>query len=183
MYRRNFLLATGAAAGLAACSKKATPPLLAVSNAEVKLEALGIQLPEAPAAKANYAPYRLAGDVLYIAGQGPDFGNQDFLGTVGSDLTTEQGYAAARSAAIFTLAQVRKGARGSLNNVVKCLKLDGFVNSANDYNDQAKVLNGATDLFVEVFGDAGRPARFAVGVNTLPFNISVEMSTIWQIRI
>ena len=183
MFRRSFLMGVGATAGLVACSQNQTPPLIPVSDAEDKLAALGIELPPAPKPVANYVGYRLAGDILFIAGQGPDFKMKDARGTIGKDLTTEQGYAAARSAAVNTLAQVRAGAGGSLNNVVQCLKLGGFVNSADDFHDQPKVLNGASDLFVEVFGDAGRPARFAVGVNTLPFNVAVEIDSVWQIKL
>ncbi len=153
----------------------------AVIDAETRLKSLGIELPKAPAARANYVPYRLAGDTLYVAGQGPDFNNDAFRGTLGKDMNLEQGYAAARSVALNILAQVRAGA-GSLDNVVQCLKMDGFVNSADSFKDQAKVLNGATDLFADIFGEPGKPTRFAVGVNTLPFNIAVEIATIWQIR-
>ncbi len=183
MRRRGFLMGVGAVTGLAACSQNQSSSLRPISDAEAKLAALGIELPPAPKAVANYVGYRLAGDILYIAGQGPAFNMKEARGTVGKDLTTEQGYAAARSAALNTLAQVRAGAGGSLNNVVQCLKLGGFVNSADDYHDQPKVINGASDLFVEVFGDAGRPARFAVGVNTLPFNVAVEIDSIWQVKL
>lgn len=187
MLRREFIIGSSAIAGLstslAGCSKDQHAVMAPVSQAENNLAALGIELPPAPKPVANYVGYRLAGDILYIAGQGPNFKDQSFRGTVGKELSTEQGYAAARSAALNTLAQVRAGAGGSLNNVVQCLKLGGFVNCTDDFKDQPKVLNGATDLFVEVFCEAGRPARFAVGVNTLPFNVAVEIDSIWQVKL
>ena len=183
MLRREFIVGSSTIAAFGACSKDQHSVITPVSQAENNLAALGIELPPAPASLANYVGYRLAGDILYIAGQVPDLNDPLFRGTVGKDLTIEQGYAAARSAAIRTLAQVRAGAGGSLNNVVQCLKLGGFVNCTNDFKDQSKVLNGASDLFVEVFGKAGRPARFAVGVNTLPLNIAVEIDSIWQVRL
>lgn len=181
MLRRDFIVGASLAVGFSACSGAEHPAMTAVAGAESKLKSLGIELPPAPAARANYVPYRLAGDILYIAGQGPDFTVEAYRGTLGKDMNIEQGYAAARSVGLNILAQVRAGA-GSLNNVVQCLKMDGFVNSADSFKDQAKVLNGATDLFADVFGEAGKPTRFAVGVNTLPFNVAVEIASIWQIE-
>ena len=180
MRRREFIYSSLGIFVLGACKPSAntnTKPI----DFEARFEHLGIELPEAPRAVANYVPYRRAGNTLYIAGQGPEFGHKEYLGTLGNDLSIEQGYAAARSAALNTLAQVR-AALGSFNNVVQCLKLGGFVNSTDDFKDQPKVLNGASDLFVEVFGDLGRPARFAVGVNTLPFNVAVEIDSVWEVR-
>ena len=176
--RRHLILAGASLAALPACSQG---KLQTVGNTEARVKELGIELPQAPKPVANYVGYRRAGDTLYIAGQGPDFKNPAFRGRLGESMSIEQGYAAARSAALNTLAQVRAGA-GSLDNVIQCLKLEGFINSADDFTDQPKVLNGASDVFTEVFGDAGRPARYAVGVNTLPFNVSVEISSIWQIK-
>ena len=176
--RRHLIVAGASLAVLPACSQE---KLQVVGTAEARLKELGIEVPPAPKPVANYVGYRRSGDILYIAGQGPDFKNPEYLGRLGETMNIEQGYAAARSAALATLAQVRAGA-GSLDNVVQCLKLEGFINSADNFTDQPKVLNGASDLFTEVFGDAGRPARYAVGVNTLPFNVSVEISTIWQIK-
>lgn len=186
MHRRGFVLSALGALGalgavaLVGCADNPqnTPGTI---DYEARFKSLGLALPEAPKAVANYVPYRRAGNLLYIAGQGPAFGQSEFLGTLGKDLTLEQGYAAARSAALNTLAQVR-AALGSFNHVRQCLKLGGFVNSSDDFKDQPKVLNGASDMFVEVFGDAGRPARFAVGVNTLPFNVAVEIDSVWEVR-
>ncbi len=103
-------------------------------------------------------------------------------GRVGAELGIEEGYAAARSAGLNVLAVLRSACGGSLDRVVQCLRVGGFVASAETFHDQPRVVNGASDLFVEVFGDAGRHARFAVGVNALPFNICVEIETIWEIR-
>ena len=149
---------------------------------EKRLKTLGITLPDAPAPVANYVPFRRVGNILYIAGQGPALGEGiKGLGTLGKDLSIEEGYDAARAAGLNVLAQLR-AALGTLNAVHQCIKLGGFVNSTDDFHDQPKVINGASDLFVEVFGDAGKHARFAVGVNTLPFNVAVEIESVWEVR-
>ncbi len=179
MKRRALLgAALGAAAlpGLTAMGRKPARP-----DYEARLKSLGIILPPAPAPVATYVPWRRVGALLYIAGQGParSAGAKAF-GTLGKDLSIKEGQAAARSAGLNILAQVRS-ALGSLNAVRQCVKLGGFVNSADDFHDQPAVINGASDLFVEVFGAAGKHARFAVGVNTLPFNVAVEIETVWEI--
>ncbi len=146
-----------------------------------KLRDLGLELPKAPTPVATYVPYRRAGNLLYIAGQGPALGsNGGGRGTLGQGLSIEEGYAAARSAGLNVLAQVH-AALGTLNTVRQCVKLGGFVNSADDFHDQPKVINGASDLFVDIFGEAGKHARYAVGVNTLPFNVAVEIETVWEV--
>lgn len=178
MNRRQILIAGGSFGtfGLSACQPKMTS-----INAEAKLVELGITLPEAPAPVATYVPYRRVGNLLWIAGQGPAFGTEFGIGKVGRDLTIEQARIAARNTGLNILAQVRS-ALGSLDKVRNCVKLGGFVNCTDDFADHPKVINGASDLMVEVFGEAGKHARFAVGANALPFNISVEIESVWQVR-
>ncbi len=144
---------------------------------------LGITLPEPPRPVATYAPYRRAGRSLYLAGLGPaSVGPSQKLGRVGAELSIEDGYAAARSAGLNVLSLLRSACGGSLDRVVQCLRVGGYVASADTFHDQPRVVNGASDLFVEVFGEAGLHARFAVGVNALPFNIPVEIESIWEVR-
>lgn len=180
MNRRMLFLATGALAlPGAAWPGDLTPPER--PDFDLRLQELGITLPAAPVPVANYVPWRRAGKLLYIAGQGPALGaGIKAQGRLGQDLSIKEGYAAARSAGLNILAQVR-AALGSLNTVRQCLKLGGFVNSADGFHDQPKVINGASDLMVEVFGAAGRHTRFAVGVNTLPFNVAVEIESVWEV--
>ena len=149
-----------------------------------RLEVLGIVLPDAPAAVATYAPCRIAGDMVYLAGQGPDLGaGSAVLGKLGRDRTIEEGVLAARLTAINLMAQAKAACDGDLDRIIQWVRLSGFVNSADDFTDQPKVVNGASDLLVEVFGEKGLHARAAVGVNALPFNIAVEIEAIFQIRI
>ncbi len=168
--------------GGAAFTRK--PPALTLTGGDydARLAELGIALPDAPAPVATYTPFRISGSLLFVAGQGPALieGEPSF-GTLGEDFTIEQGYAAARSCGLNILAQVKAASGGTLDRVSQCLKMTAFINSGDAFKDQPKVANGASDLFVEVFGDAGRPARAAVGVNTLPFNVAVEIETVWEL--
>ncbi len=178
MNRRALIMAglAGSTLGLPSLVRSASRP-----DYESKLKELGIILPDAPAPVANYVPFRRVGNLLYIAGQGPALSaGGKVIGTLGKDLGIKEGYGAARSAGLNVLAQLRS-ALGSLNAVRQCVKLGGFVNSADDFHDQPAVINGASDLFVEVFGAAGKHARFAVGVNTLPFNVAVEIESVWEV--
>jgi len=147
-----------------------------------RLAELGIALPDAPAPVATYAPWKRAGSLLFVAGQGPALvPGVKGQGVLGGDLSIDEGYAAARSAGLNVLAQVRAASGGMLNAVVQCLQMTGYVNCVDGFKDQPKVVNGASDLFVEVFGDVGKAARAAVGVNTLPFNVAVEIETVWEL--
>ncbi|MBL8550574.1 MAG: RidA family protein [Hyphomonadaceae bacterium] len=151
-------------------------------QAEQRLADLGIVLPDAPRPAAAYAPYRRVGCMLHLAGLGPAAaGGDPLLGRVGRDLSIEQGYAAARGAGLNVLALLRAACRGTLDRVVQCVRIGVFVASGDDFHDQPLVANGASDLFVEVFGEAGLGARFAVGVNTLPFAVPVEIETAWEV--
>ncbi|MCJ8191238.1 RidA family protein [Sphingomicrobium aestuariivivum] len=149
---------------------------------EAKLQELGIELPEPAAPVASYLPAVEAGGFLHISGQiSMREDGSLIVGTLGEDYDLESGIAAARRCGIMLLAQMKK-ALGSLDRVEKVVKLGGFVNSAADFTDQPKVVNGASDLMQEVFGEAGRHARSAVGVNTLPLGVAVEVDAIVKIR-
>jgi enamine deaminase RidA (YjgF/YER057c/UK114 family) len=146
-----------------------------------RLQELGIVLPTPVQPVANYVPYRWSGSLLFIAGQIPlQDGQLPYLGKVGVGLSIEQGQAAARLCAINILAQVNAALNGNLDRVNACLKLGGFVNCAADFSDQPTVVNGASDLMVDVFGDKGRHARAAVGSNALPRNVAVEIDAIFD---
>lgn len=150
---------------------------------EERLRELGIELPEAPAPVATYSPYVVAGDLVYVSGQVPmRDGSLPRTGLVGGELTQEQGAEEARACAINVLAQLRAAAGGSLDRIARIVKVNVYVASAPGFRAQPAVGNGATDLLVEVFGDAGRPARAAVGVAELPLGAPVEVDAIAQLR-
>ena len=150
------------------------------STVETRLGELGITLPDAPAPAANYVPYVISGNLLFISGQisqGPD----GFIrGKLGTDLDAEAGAAAARHCALALIAQAR-AAVGDLDRIARVIKLTGFVNSTPDFTEHPKVINGASDLFVSVFGDKGRHARAAVGAPSLPFGVAVEVEGIFEL--
>jgi enamine deaminase RidA (YjgF/YER057c/UK114 family) len=150
-------------------------------SAEVRLKELGIVLPPLPKPVANYLPYRLAGNILYLAGQGPRENGVNLSGKLGKDISVEEGYRRARLVGLGLLAAMRD-ALGSLDRVDYIVKLLGMVNAVPDFNDSPKVINGCSDLFVEVFGDAGRHARSAVGNVMLPNQISVEIEGIVAVK-
>lgn len=150
------------------------------SAIETKLAELGLTLPDAPAPAANYVPFVQTGAMLNISGQisnGPD---GLITGKLGVDLSVEDGAAAAQSCALSLLAQA-KAATGDLSRVIRLVKLVGFVNSTADFTDQPKVINGASDLFVAVMGDAGRHARSAVSAASLPLGVAVEIEAIFEV--
>ncbi len=147
---------------------------------DARLSALNITLPDAPAPAANYVPYVRSGNLLYVSGQisaGPD---GLIKGRLGDDLDVAAGAAAARRCGLALLAQA-SAALGSLDQIVRVVKLGGFVCSTNDFTDQPEVVNGCSDLMVEVFGDAGRHARAAVSVNALPRGVAVEIEAIFEV--
>jgi len=149
---------------------------------EQKLTALGITLHDAPAPVANYVGFVRAGNLLFVSGQvcfDPS-GKLIARGKLGAGVTIEQGAAAARGCAINLLAQI-KAALGDLDKVVRVVRLGGFINSAPDFIDGPKVLNGASDLMVQVFGDKGRHARTTVGVASLPADASVEVEGLFEV--
>ena len=149
---------------------------------EDKLKALGLTLPSVPVPAANYLTYRLAGNLLYLSGQGPRHPDGHLsTGKLGRDVTLTQGYADARLTGLQLLA-VAKAALGELSRVEAVVKLLGMVNAEPDFGDQPKVINGCSDLFVEVFGEAGRHARSAVGMGSLPQGITVEIEAIFLVK-
>jgi enamine deaminase RidA (YjgF/YER057c/UK114 family) len=150
-------------------------------SAEARLKELGIVLPPLPKPVANYLPYRLAGNILYLAGQGPRENGVNLSGKLGKDISIEEGYRRARLVGLGLLAAMRD-ALGSLDRVDYIVKLLGMVNAVPDFNDSPKVINGCSDLFVEIFGDAGRHARSAVGNVMLPNQISVEIEGIVAVK-
>jgi enamine deaminase RidA (YjgF/YER057c/UK114 family) len=151
-------------------------------SAEARLKELGIVLPGLRKPVANYLPYRIAGNILYLAGQGPlDEHGKQMTGKVGRDIDIEEGYRRARRVGLGLLAAMRD-ALGSLDRVDYIVKLLGMVNAVPDFNDSPKVINGCSDLLVEVFGDAGRHARSAVGNVMLPNQISVEIEGIVAVK-
>ena len=146
------------------------------TSADDNLNRLGITLPDAPAPAANYVPYAVAGNMVYVSGQLPLVdGKLTVTGHVGKNVSTEEAAAQARLCAINLLAQLKAACGGDLSRVKQVVKLGGFVACTDDFTDQPEVINGASDLMVEVFGDAGRHARFAVGSNTLPRGTCVEV--------
>ncbi|MBM3554883.1 MAG: RidA family protein [Alphaproteobacteria bacterium] len=151
-------------------------------SAEARLKELGIVLPQGPKPVANYIPFRLHRGTLYLSGQGPRTPEGGFkTGKVGGDVTIEQAYEHARMVGLGLLAITRQ-ALGSLDRVEAVVKLLGMVNGVPDFKDQPKVINGCSDLLVEVFGEAGRHARSAVGMGSLPNNITVEIEAIFAVK-
>ena len=149
---------------------------------EARLNELGIELPEAPSAAANYVPYVVTGNLVFVAGQVPFVdGELKYVGQVGKDIELEEAQAAARVCGLNIIAQVKAACDGDLDRVVRCVKLGGFVNSSDGFDRQPWVINGASDLIAEVFGDKGRHARFAVGANALPLGVSVEIDAVFEI--
>ena len=150
-------------------------------SAEKGLKELGISLPAAPKPVANYVPSVRVGNLLFVSGHGPyNDGKTILSGKLGKDLTVEQGYQTARNVALNALSSV-KAALGDLVKVRRVVKLLGMVNCTEDFKDQPKVINGASDLLVEVFGEAGRHARSAVGMQSLPNGIPVEIEMIMEV--
>jgi len=153
-----------------------------MSGVEDNLKRLGIVLPTPSSPAANYVPTRRCGNQIYVSGQVPNEGGKDkFTGKLGSTYSVEQGQAAARLCAINILAQLKQALNGDLSKVVGVIRLGGFVNAEPDFGDHPKVINGASDLMVEVFGEAGRHARAAVGVYSLPRNVPVEVDAVFEV--
>ncbi|MDP6342829.1 MAG: RidA family protein [Alphaproteobacteria bacterium] len=150
---------------------------------EARLRAAGIELPDAPAPAANYVPYVISGNQVFVSGQVPWAGGErGHIGRLGEDLSVEQGQAAAKVVALNIIAQVNAACGGDLDRVARCVKLGGFVNCTPDFKEHPQVINGASDLMVEVFGEAGRHARFAVGAAALPFNVAVEIDAVFELN-
>ena len=150
---------------------------------EENIKNLGLNIPELPKALANYVPYKIVGKTMYISGQAPvQNGELIYKGKVGSDVTVEDGIKAARLCVTNIIAAVKTGLEGDWGKLDSFVKLTGFVNCQDDFTDQPKIINGASDMLVEIFGDKGRHARVAVGSNALPLGISVEIDAIVQLK-
>ena len=148
-----------------------------------KLKELKINLPEAKAPVGNYVATKVSGKMLFISGQiSIDETGQLIKGKVGKDLDTDAGYSAAKRCALSIIAQVKKACGNDLSKVKSCVKLTGFVNSTDEFIDQPKVLNGASDLIASVFGEAGMHTRAAVSTNSLPLGVSVEVDAIFELK-
>ena len=147
------------------------------------LEKLQIKLPEAKAPVGNYVAIKISGKMLFVSGQISINSNGELIkGKIGKDLDTEAGYEAARRCALSIVAQVKKACNNDLSKVKSCIKLTGFVNSTEDFIEQPKVINGASDLIASIFGDAGMHTRAAVSTNSLPLGVSVEVDAIFELK-
>jgi enamine deaminase RidA (YjgF/YER057c/UK114 family) len=146
-----------------------------------RLAKLGIKLPDPTPAWANYLSYVASGNLVFVSGQLSQLGAEKYQGKLGTDLSIEDGYRAARMCAINLLSHLKVACGGDLDRVLRCIELGGFVNSDPHFYDHPKVLNGASDLFFEVFGETGRHTRFAVGVAAIPFNFAVEVKAVFEL--
>ncbi len=150
---------------------------------DVHLKSLGIELPTPSAPGANYVPFVRTGDLIFLTGQLSQWnGERRFIGKLGREFGIEEGQQAARLCALNLLAHLRAALDGDLDRVVRCVRIAGFVNSMPDFVAQSQVINGASDLFVEILGEAGRHARMAVGVSALPYDVAVEVEAVFEVR-
>ena len=148
-----------------------------------KIKELNIKLPKAADPVGSYVATKIIGNLLFISGQISINENGELIkGKVGKDLNTEAGYNAAKRCALSIVAQVKKACNDDLSKVKSCVKLTGFVNSTDDFTDQPKIINGASDLIASIFGDAGMHTRAAVSTNSLPLGVSVEVDAIFEIN-
>lgn len=149
---------------------------------EARLAELGLTIPMAPVPAANYIPWVRTGNLVYIAGQVPMVdGEFHWVGKVGREFTWEEAKEAARLVGMNVLSQLKTALDGDLDRVVRAVKLNGFVNCVEGFGHQPHVINGASELMIEVFGEAGRHARSAVGVAGLPFNVAVEIDGVFEV--
>ena len=152
-------------------------------NYQENLKKLGLKLPEAKAPVGNYVATKISGKMLFISGQiSIDENGQLIKGKIGKDLDTESGYNAAKRCALSIISQVKKACNDDLSKIKSCIKLTGFVNSTDDFTEQPKVINGASDVIASVFGDAGMHTRAAVSTNSLPLGVAVEVDAIFEIN-
>jgi len=152
-------------------------------NCEENLEKLGLKLPDAKAPVGNYVATKRIGKMLFISGQiSINEKGKLIKGKVGKDLNVETGYDAAKRCALSIISQIMKACDNDLTKIKSCIKLTGFVNSTDDFEDQPKVVNGASDLIASVFGEAGMHTRVAVSVNSLPLGVAVEVDAIFELK-
>ncbi len=151
------------------------------SQIETKLSEMGIELPAAPAPAANYVPFVVAGNLVFVSGQVSKDGDQLIVGKLGSNMSVEAGQEAAKVCALNLLAQLKAACNGDLDRLIRVVKLGGFVNSTQDFIDHPMVINGASDFIGNLLGSAGAHARAAVGCSSLPLGVAVEIEGIFQI--
>ena len=152
-------------------------------NFEDKIKELQIELPEAKAPVGSYVATKIVGNLLYISGQISMNSKGELIkGKVGKDLTTDEAYKAAERCGLSIVAQVKKACNGDLSKIKSCVKLTGFVNSTEDFTEQPKVINGASDLIASIFAEAGTHTRAAVSANSLPLGVSVEVDAIFELN-
>ena len=165
----------------AAVAPRRTFAQTGAGSAEARLRERGIELPRVSAPVANYVPHVRTGNLVFLAGTGPMRPDGTFItGKVGKGVTVEEAYGHARLTGLALLAVLRAAA-GSLDNVTRAVKVLGMVNCVPEFTDHPKIINGCSDLFVEVFGDRGKHARSAVGMGSLPFNIPVEIEAVFEV--
>ena len=153
-----------------------------ISNVETKLTESRIELPQATSVFANYVPFVLSGHTIYVSGQITIWnGELRYQGKLGKSLSVDEGYQAARLCGLILLGELKIACGDDLDRVTRVIKLGGFVNCTSDFTDHPKVIDGASDLMVDVFGDAGRHARFAVGVSSLPMGVAGEIEGTFEI--
>ena len=152
-------------------------------NFENKIQELKIKLPEAKPPVGSYVATKIVGNLLFISGQISIAENGELIkGKIGKDLSTEQGYDAAKRCGLSIIAQAKVACSGDLSKIKSCIKLTGFVNSTDNFTEQPKVINGASDLIVSIFGDSGMHTRAAVSTNSLPLGVSVEVDAIFELN-
>ncbi len=150
---------------------------------EKKIQELKIELPEAKPPVGSYVATKITGNLLFISGQISIADNGELIkGKIGKELSTEQGYDAAKRCGLSIVAQAKVACNGDLSKIKSCIKLTGFVNSTEDFTEQPKVINGASDLIATIFGDAGMHTRAAVSTNSLPLGVSVEVDAIFELN-
>jgi enamine deaminase RidA (YjgF/YER057c/UK114 family) len=148
---------------------------------EARLKELGIELPQATAPIANYVPFTVSGNIVVVSGQvSVRSGKAEFVGKLGAGISISDGQEAAKLCALNVLAHLKVAAGGDLDRVKRVLRLGGFVNCTPEFTDMPQVVNGASDLMVQVFGDAGKHARAAVGVTSLPLGVAVEVEAMFE---
>jgi len=152
-------------------------------SAEENIKKLQIKLPEAKAPVGNYVATKISGKMLYISGQISINENGELIkGKIGKDLDIKAGYEAAKRCALSIVAQAKKACDNDLSKIRSCIKLTGFVNSTEEFTDQPKIINGASDLIVSIFDEAGMHTRAAVSTNSLPLGVSVEVDAIFELK-
>jgi len=152
-------------------------------NFEDKIKELKINLPEAKPPVGSYVATKIVGNLLYISGQISISDNGDLIkGKVGKDLSIDEGYKAAERCGLSIISQAKEACHGNLSKIKSCVKLTGFVNSTDNFTDQPKIINGASDLIASVFGEAGMHTRAAVSTNSLPLGVSVEVDAIFELH-